>query len=95
MTHEPLSRVGKPWKLTISILGVRDRRRRWKVLGESNVGYVLGSSLDKDLGDDLGALHLSTSFPITDRVILNRHYAGYRGAIGLAEDHFGPALSVL
>jgi hypothetical protein len=35
------------------------------------------------------------SFPVTDRVILNRSYAGYRGAITFAEDYFAPALVAL
>jgi len=77
------------------LLFTDDQRAAWKAVTESQPSFVLGSSLDKDIAEDLGALHLSVSFPITDRVILNRSYAGYRGAITLAEDFFAPALTAL
>lgn len=54
--------------------------------------FVLGSSLDKDLAQDIGALHQSVSFPATDRLILNRAYAGFRGSITLVEDYLAPGL---
>jgi nitrogenase molybdenum-iron protein beta chain len=54
--------------------------------------YILGSSLDKDLAQDLGALHQSVSFPATDRLVLNRAYAGFRGSITLVEDFLAPGL---
>ncbi|EGO61873.1 nitrogenase component 1 [Acetonema longum] len=48
--------------------------------------FVLGSLFDKDLADDLGASHLSISYPISNRVVLDRAYAGCSGALRLAED---------
>jgi len=30
------------------------------------------------------------SFPVTDRLVMNRAYAGYRGSITLVEDLFTP-----
>lgn len=48
--------------------------------------FIFGSSLDKDLAAKLGATKLSVSFPFTDRVVIDRGYAGYRGAISLIED---------
>jgi nitrogenase molybdenum-iron protein beta chain len=74
---------------------IADQHAAWKAVSESSPSYILGSSLDRETAEDLGALHLSVSFPITDRVILNRSYAGYRGAITFAEDFFAPALVAL
>jgi nitrogenase molybdenum-iron protein beta chain len=59
---------------------------------EASPTYILGSSLDKDLAQDLGALHQSVSFPATDRLVLNRAYAGFRGSITLVEDYLAPGL---
>jgi nitrogenase molybdenum-iron protein beta chain len=55
-------------------------------------GYVLGSSLDKDFARTIGALQLSVSFPVSDRLILNKSYAGYEGSVTLVEDFFKSAL---
>lgn len=54
--------------------------------------FILGSSLDKDLAQDIGALHQSVTFPATDRLVLNRAYAGFRGSITLVEDYLAPGL---
>jgi len=48
--------------------------------------FVIGSRLDKDFADSIGALHLSVSYPISNRVVLARCYAGYRGGLLLIED---------
>jgi nitrogenase molybdenum-iron protein beta chain len=56
---------------------------------------VLGSSLDKDLAQELGVQHKTVSFPATDRLILNRAYAGYRGSVTLIEDFVEPGLAPL
>jgi nitrogenase molybdenum-iron protein beta chain len=48
--------------------------------------FIIGSRLDKDFADSIGALHLSVSYPISNRVVLNRGYAGYRGGLVLIED---------
>jgi nitrogenase molybdenum-iron protein beta chain len=48
---------------------------------------LLSSSLEKYLvGVEFGVIHLSTTFPIFDRLILDRSYAGYRGGLALMED---------
>jgi nitrogenase molybdenum-iron protein beta chain len=49
-------------------------------------GIVLGSSLDEDAARKLGVPFLAVSFPLTGRVVLDRGYAGYRGAAALLED---------
>ncbi|MCX7745399.1 MAG: hypothetical protein N2645_00705 [Clostridia bacterium] len=48
--------------------------------------FVLGSTHEIDLAMRLGAKSLSISFPITDRAILNRGYAGFKGGLHLLED---------
>jgi nitrogenase molybdenum-iron protein beta chain len=55
--------------------------------------FVLGSRLDKDFADSIGAGHLSVSYPVSNRVVLNRGYAGYRGALHLVEDIYTSVLS--
>lgn len=50
--------------------------------------FVIGSRLDKEFADDIGAGHLSVTFPISNRFVLNRGYAGYTGALHLVEDIF-------
>lgn len=72
-----------------------DQHEAWEAVRAAAPTYILGSSLDKELAQELGVLHLSVSFPITDRVLLSRTYAGNRGAITLVEDFFAPAVAVL
>lgn len=50
--------------------------------------FVIGSRLDKDFADSIKAGHLSVTYPISNRFVLNRAYAGYRGALHLVEDIF-------
>jgi nitrogenase molybdenum-iron protein beta chain len=47
---------------------------------------VLGSALEKSVALELGVPFLQLSFPVADRVVLNRCYGGYRGAAILLED---------
>lgn len=51
-----------------------------------NPAFVLGSSLDRELAKDLNAAHLSISFPVANRAVLDRGYTGYRGGLRLIED---------
>lgn len=48
--------------------------------------FVLGSSLDRELAQSIGAAHLSVSFPVANRAIIDRGYAGYQGGLRLIED---------
>ncbi len=50
--------------------------------------FVIGSRLDKEFADSVGAGHLSVTYPISNRFVLNRGYAGFRGALHLVEDVF-------
>lgn len=48
---------------------------------------VLASSLEKYTApEELDAIHLGISYPIYDRAILDRSYAGYRGGLAFIED---------
>ena len=49
-------------------------------------GVVLGSSLEAQLAERLEVPFLQVSFPVADRVLLSRGYAGYRGAVTFLED---------
>ena len=50
--------------------------------------FVVGSSLDRELAQSIGAPHLSVSFPVANRAVLDRGYTGFRGGLRLAEDLF-------
>jgi nitrogenase molybdenum-iron protein beta chain len=54
---------------------------------------ILGSSLEGDVARELGVPFLALSFPLADRIVLDRSYAGYRGASTLLED-IGSAILV-
>ncbi|MDF2505717.1 nitrogenase component 1 [Clostridium sp.] len=48
--------------------------------------FVLGSSWEKDFSKSVGAKTLTVSYPILNRAILDRGYAGYSGGLHLVED---------
>ena len=48
--------------------------------------FVIGSGLERDLALKLGVPHLSLSFPVSNRAVLNRGYTGFSGGLTLAED---------
>ncbi|SHJ51715.1 nitrogenase molybdenum-iron protein beta chain [Anaerocolumna jejuensis DSM 15929] len=48
--------------------------------------FVVGSSIERGLAEKLGANFLSVAFPVSNRVVLNKSYAGFRGALTLIED---------
>lgn len=50
--------------------------------------FVIGSSLDREFAKRIGALHLSVSYPIANRAIINRGYAGWEGGLNMLEDLF-------
>ncbi len=59
----------------------------------SGAELVLGSSLEQRAAAALGAPLLQVAFPVSGRLILDRGYAGYRGAVTLLEDLGGAILS--
>jgi nitrogenase molybdenum-iron protein beta chain len=48
--------------------------------------FVFGSALERDLALRLNTPHLSISFPITNRAIIQRGYTGFTGGLSLIED---------
>ncbi len=48
--------------------------------------FVVGSSLERELAQTLGAGHLSVSFPVANRAVIDRGYTGFRGGLRLTED---------
>ena len=48
--------------------------------------FVVGSSLERELAQTLGAGHLSVTFPVANRAIIDRGYTGFRGGLRLTED---------
>jgi nitrogenase molybdenum-iron protein beta chain len=49
-------------------------------------GLILGSVLEQAIADETGVPFLAVSLPVSNRIILDRAYAGYRGAATLLED---------
>ncbi len=62
---------------------------------KASATYVLGSSLDKEIAQELAIPQLSISFPVSDRLILDRSIAGFRGAVSLVEDFITPCVAAL
>lgn len=48
--------------------------------------FVVGSSFERELAQELKAPHLSVSFPVANRAVLDRSYTGFRGGLRLIED---------
>lgn len=51
-----------------------------------NPGFIVGSALERDVSDKLGVPQLTVTYPISNRVVLDRGYAGYTGGLRLTED---------
>lgn len=57
-----------------------------KYIKSFSPGFVIGSSLDRELAQSIGVPHLTVSFPVANRVVIDRGYTGYRGGLRLVED---------
>jgi nitrogenase molybdenum-iron protein beta chain len=51
--------------------------------------FVIGSHEERQFANSIKAGHLTVSYPIADRIILNRGYTGFEGSLTLIEDIFG------
>ncbi|WP_438434268.1 nitrogenase component 1 [Gorillibacterium sp. sgz500922] len=49
-------------------------------------GFLVGSVMERDVAEQFKVPLLAVSYPITNRIVLNRAYAGYKGGLSLAED---------
>jgi nitrogenase molybdenum-iron protein beta chain len=54
---------------------------------------IFGSVYERDYAEELGVPLLPISFPVTNRVVFNKAYAGFSGGLALAEDSFGLLVS--
>jgi nitrogenase molybdenum-iron protein beta chain len=59
-----------------------------KIKEYEGITLLIGSSLERELALELGIQCHVMTFPITDTLILNRTYAGYRGGVTIVEDLF-------
>ncbi len=50
--------------------------------------FVVGSHLERQLAKNIGAAHLTVSYPVGNRVVLTRGYTGYLGGLNMIEDIF-------
>jgi nitrogenase molybdenum-iron protein beta chain len=55
--------------------------------------FVLGSTIERRLAEVLNGVFLSVSFPVINRVIISKGYAGFRGGLNLFEDLIGALLA--
>ncbi len=65
------------------------RNRGQKFYHAFSPAFVVGSHLEREFAKNIGAAHLSVTYPIGNRVVIDRAYAGYHGALTLIEDLFG------
>ena len=69
------------------IIFEKDTFRIRENLRNRSFQVLLGTSLEKwPAAKEFGVSFLSVAFPMYDRVIVDRNYAGYRGGIALLED---------
>lgn len=52
-------------------------------------GFVLGSVIEKELSEEFQFDFLPVAFPVTNRIVFSRAYAGIYGGLTLAEDILG------
>jgi nitrogenase molybdenum-iron protein beta chain len=75
------------------LLSLYPRRETDLYVDTLTPAFVIGSSLERDLALKIGAPHLSVSFPVANRAVLNRGYTGFAGGLTLAEDLFSAAVA--
>jgi len=71
----------------------RPRFSSQKFYNAFSPAFVVGSSLERELAAKLGAAHLSVSFPVANRAVIDRGYTGYRGGLRFIEDLLSAAIA--
>ncbi len=84
--------TGLDYRLKPEVIFESNSGQIWEKLEKSEANLLLGSSLDKPLARLLAAAHLSVSYPMSDRVVINNPYCGYRGALELLRDIYTAVL---
>ncbi|HWR56467.1 MAG TPA: nitrogenase component 1 [Negativicutes bacterium] len=69
---------------------VQEDIRRLKFRGRP---LILGSAWEKVLAEEINGYQLSVAMPVSDRLVLNRAYVGYGGALRLVEDIYSLVLA--
>jgi len=64
------------------------RNRNQAFYDSFSPAFVIGSHLEREFAKKIGAGHLTVTYPVGNRVVLNRGYAGYKGSLHLIEDLF-------
>jgi nitrogenase molybdenum-iron protein beta chain len=59
---------------------------RKKIREYDGITLLIGSSLEREVAMELGIQCHVMSFPVTDLLVLNKTYAGYRGGLTIVED---------
>jgi nitrogenase molybdenum-iron protein beta chain len=75
------------------LLELYPRRETDLYVDSLSPAFVIGSSLERDLALKIGAPHLSVSFPVANRAVLNRGYTGFAGGLTLTEDLLSAAVA--
>ena len=68
------------------LLELRGGNRGGRYHDAFSPAFVVGSSHERELAGNIGAGHLTVSFPVADRVVLDRGYTGFDGSLSLIED---------
>jgi nitrogenase molybdenum-iron protein beta chain len=71
------------------LTGSWERNRNHVYYEPFSPAVIFGSVYERDYAEELGLPLLSISFPVTNRVVFNKAYAGFNGGLALAEDSFG------
>ncbi len=65
----------------------KDSHKIREILNNRKFQFLFASSLEKYLAEsEFHAPHLSVSYPVYDRLVVDRSYTGYRGGFALLED---------
>ncbi|MBR1866858.1 MAG: nitrogenase molybdenum-iron protein [Lachnospiraceae bacterium] len=65
----------------------QDSKEIQDILVHSDVELILGSSLEQPAADKRQIVSLEVSYPVYDKAVVNKSYAGNRGALTLIEDY--------
>ncbi|MDR2042832.1 MAG: hypothetical protein LBQ15_00380 [Clostridium sp.] len=90
----PLTFLTGVQEIARAITANHPRNRAARYFDDLSPLYLIGSTLEKRTAASRGAKHLSVSFPVYDRLITDRGYAGYRGGLHLFEDLISQIMSV-
>jgi nitrogenase molybdenum-iron protein beta chain len=62
------------------------RNRNERYYDPLNPTVILGSAFERDVSQEFGFPLVPVSFPLTNRCVMNRAYAGFSGGLSLTED---------